>query len=174
MDVIPTEKLLSTACATINDKEMDSLIPLNSTMGDEIRRLETFKRWPKSHIVKPQSLAQAGFYYTNRDDYVQCAYCLGSIYNWMLGDNAMEEHRRLFPNCGFVKRVGNRYKCIKCLHAEVDVVFIPCLHITCCSKCAVTMTNCLMCREGIKSNLKVRFCHDKETFPSCAEQCDGV
>ena len=173
MDVIPTEKMVSAACAVI-DNTSNHLNPLNPTMGDEMDRLGTFKHWPKSHIVSPLTLARAGLYYINRADYVQCAYCLGSIFNWMLGDNAMEEHRRLYPNCRFIKSVGNRYKCIKCLHADVEVVFIPCLHITCCSRCAEKMTNCQMCREGIKSNLKVRFCHDKEIVPGSVEQCDSV
>lgn len=159
------------ACITISSNK---LIPLNQTMGDEMRRLETFRHWPKPHIVRPQSLAQAGFYYMNREDYVQCAFCLGSIFNWVEGDNAMEEHRRLYPNCRFIKRVGNRYKCMKCLNAEVEVVFIPCLHMNCCQLCSEKMTNCLVCNQGIKSSLKVRFCHEKETVPSNVEQCDTI
>ncbi len=166
---------VSSACFIIPDKVSDNkLIPLNTSMGDEITRLGTFRHWPKPQIVSASALAEAGLYYMNRDDYVQCAYCLGCMHNWMYGDNAMEEHRRLYPNCRFVKRVGNRYKCSKCLHAEVETVFIPCLHITCCQKCAETMTNCLVCKQGIKSSLKVRFCHDKEKLSSSLEQCDSV
>ncbi len=172
MDVIPTEKMFTDACLVIDNKiDSNKLIPLNKAMGDEMSRLETFKHWPKPHIVSSMELARAGLYYLNRDDHVQCAFCLGSIYNWVHGDNAMEEHRRLNPNCRFIKRVGNRYRCIKCHHAEVEVVFIPCLHITCCSRCAEKMTNCLMCREGIKSNLKLRFCYDKKIIPESLEQC---
>jgi hypothetical protein len=166
MDIEP-----KTACHIICDNK---LTPLNTTMGDEMRRLETFRHWPKPHIVSPQSLAQAGFYYVNHDDRVQCAFCLGNIYNWRQGDNAMEEHRRLRPNCSFIKRVANRYKCINCLHAEVEVAFIPCLHVNSCQKCSEIMTNCVVCNEGIKSTLKLRFCHEKETFPSSVEQCDSA
>ena len=166
MDIGPT-----TACATISGNE---LLPLNAAMGDEIRRLETFKHWPKPHIVTAQSLAQAGFYYTNRNDIVECAFCLGKIYNWKVGDNAVEEHRRLFPNCSFIKRVANRYKCIICLENEIEVAFIPCLHMVCCEKCSENLTNCLICGEGVKSALKLRFCHDIERFPSKVEQCDCV
>lgn len=166
MDIGPT-----TACHVIHD---DKLTAMNSTMSDEMRRLETFKHWPKPHIVTPAALAEAGLYYLNRDDYVQCAFCMGSIYNWVKGDNAMEEHRRLYPHCSFIKRAANRYKCINCLHADVEVVFIPCLHITCCQKCAEKMTNCFMCREGIKSSLKVRFCQDKGTVFPKVEQWDSV
>ena len=176
MDTVPTEKLVTAACGVIHDSKptSDKLIAMNTTMADEMDRLETFKHWPKPHIVSPMALARAGLYYTNRDDYVQCAYCLGNLFNWMVGDNAMEEHRRHFPDCRFIKRVGNRYKCMKCLRAEVEVVFVPCLHITCCSRCAETMKTCPVCRDGIKSSFKVRFCHNNETFPGRIEQCDFV
>lgn len=163
------DNTITSACLTIPH---NNLIPLNKTMGDEMRRLDTFKHWPKPHIVKPHALAQAGFYYLNRDDYVQCAYCLGTIYNWIDGDNAMEEHRRLNPTCSFIKRVAPRYKCVKCCVADVEVVNIPCLHINCCQKCTEKLTNCLVCKQGIKSSLKVRFSHENETFTSRVDQCD--
>jgi hypothetical protein len=36
---------------------------IHEPMQNLITRLETFKEWPKSYI-KPQDLANAGFYYT--------------------------------------------------------------------------------------------------------------
>lgn len=84
-------------------------------------------QWPKMDIISPASLAKAGFFYY-KDDSVCCAFCRGKVRNWeegmciifddkkinksiytLLGDLAMEEHRRHFPNCQFVqgKPVGN-------------------------------------------------------------------
>lgn len=163
---------IGSACLKTSDKKLQ---PLNATMREEIRRLETFRHWPKPHIVSPKALAEAGLYYLNRDDYVQCAFCLGIIHNWIDGDNAMEEHRRLYPNCCFVKRIAYRYKCVKCLQSDVDIVFIPCLHINTCHKCSDKMSNCIVCNQGIKSTLKVRFSHEKETIlSSTLEQCDSA
>ena len=157
MDIIPTEKLTTSDCT-----------PLNYGMCDEFQRFETFKKWPKSHIVTPSSLAQAGLYYLNRDDYVQCAFCLATMHNWVIGDNAIEEHRRHSPHCSFIKRLSIRYNCIKCIHADVQVVFFPCLHIICCEKCATKTTHCTICGLCIKSYLKIRFDYHKERE---LEQC---
>ena len=105
MDVIPTEKI-----------DASEVTAMNSMMSDEFQRFQTFKNWPKSHIISPSSLAQAGLYYLNRDDYVQCVFCLVTMNNWVLGDNAIEEHDRHSPNCSFIIQISNRYKCIKCIH----------------------------------------------------------
>ena len=147
MDIIPTEKI--DAC--------EQVTAMNSIMSDEFQRFETFKKWPKSHIISPSSLAQAGLYYLNRDDYVQCAFCLVTMNNWVIGDNAIEEHHRHSQNCSFIMQLSNRYKCIKCIHADVQVVFFPCLHIISCEKCASKTTHCTICGESIKSHLRVRF-----------------
>ena len=148
----------------------EEVTAMNSVMKDEFQRFETFKKWPKSHIVTPSSLAQAGLYYLNRDDYVQCAFCLGTMHNWRKGDNAIEEHRRHHPHCSFIKQISIRYKCITCIHADVQVVFFPCLHIICCDSCAAKIKQCIVCQQGIKSYLKIRFDYGKERR---VEQCDA-
>ncbi|XP_037820614.1 death-associated inhibitor of apoptosis 2 [Lucilia sericata] len=71
-------------------RELDLLI--------EKDRLATFVNWPNPHIT-PQSLAKAGFFYRNRSDEVECAWCKGVIAQWEKQDNAFEEHRRFFPEC---------------------------------------------------------------------------
>lgn len=44
-------------------------------------------------------MAKAGFFYRNRSDEVECAWCKGVIAQWEKQDNAFEEHRRFFPDC---------------------------------------------------------------------------
>ncbi|XP_065367916.1 death-associated inhibitor of apoptosis 2 [Calliphora vicina] len=61
-------------------------------------RLATFVNWPNPNIT-PQSLAKAGFFYRNRSDEVECAWCKGVIAQWEKQDNAFEEHQRFFPEC---------------------------------------------------------------------------
>lgn len=66
-------------------------------------RLSTFVNWP-SVVVKPEDLAECGFFYTGATDRVRCAFCKGSLHNWCKDDSPFNEHRRHFPQCPFVKR----------------------------------------------------------------------
>lgn len=69
----------------------------------ENSRLETYLNWPAGHIVTPQNLARAGFYYLQQGDKVKCAFCNGIVGFWEVGDDPKNEHRRHFPNCTFVQ-----------------------------------------------------------------------
>ncbi|XP_020296122.1 baculoviral IAP repeat-containing protein 7-B-like [Pseudomyrmex gracilis] len=42
-------------------------------------RINTFEAWPKSSKQTKQDLANAGFYYTGRDDQTLCYYCGGRL-----------------------------------------------------------------------------------------------
>ena len=53
-------------------------------------------------FVSPKNLVNAGFVYTGREDYVQCAFCAGIIGNWEEDDDPMTEHTKSFPRCAFV------------------------------------------------------------------------
>ncbi|XP_035788000.1 death-associated inhibitor of apoptosis 2-like [Anopheles albimanus] len=74
---------------------------------DERNRLATFAYWPVS-FIKPEELAEAGFYYTHQADEVKCAWCSGVIGRWELGDNAFQEHAKFFPGCTKVIIDSNR------------------------------------------------------------------
>jgi hypothetical protein len=54
-------------------------------------------------------MAMAGFFYYNKGDCVQCAFCLGILKQWERGDNPWAEHKRHFPRCPFILNlpVGN-------------------------------------------------------------------
>ncbi|CAL7946636.1 unnamed protein product [Xylocopa violacea] len=65
------------------------------------KRLQSFTNWPISSIMSPEALARAGFYYLQRNDEVQCAYCGGILKKWEPNDNPDKEHRKYFPDCDF-------------------------------------------------------------------------
>lgn len=70
-------------------------------LKSESIRLSTFRNW-QSPTMTPGELAKAGFFYFNDLDRVQCTFCLGIVQAWQAMDNALGEHRRLFPTCAFV------------------------------------------------------------------------
>ncbi|KAK9502252.1 hypothetical protein O3M35_011055 [Rhynocoris fuscipes] len=75
-------------------------------------RLATFNTWPLNSVVPPIKLAQAGFYYTQVDDKVQCAYCDGVVGSWEFGDDPDVEHQRHFPACPFIRNRNVSSPCI--------------------------------------------------------------
>ena len=78
-------------------------------LKDEEVRLSTFHDWPEraARIIEPRDLAKAGLFYTGQIDRVQCAFCRGFLRNWVQGDRPVNEHRKHFPNCSFVKRLND-------------------------------------------------------------------
>jgi len=48
-------------------------------------------------------LAAVGFYFTKHSVIVLCGFCGVEIGYWTEGDDALKEHRRWSPSCGFVK-----------------------------------------------------------------------
>lgn len=71
----------------------------------ERKRLLSFENWSYSANIRPAELSKAGFYSLLSGDRVQCAFCSGILRNWESGDNAMHEHRRLFPSCKFIRSI---------------------------------------------------------------------
>lgn len=71
-------------------------------MKYEINRQHSFKnRWPIADIT-PKSLAEAGFFYLQQEDRVQCPFCHIIISNWTPGDKPLREHMRNEPKCPFL------------------------------------------------------------------------
>ncbi|XP_063622260.1 E3 ubiquitin-protein ligase XIAP [Cydia splendana] len=68
-------------------------------------RLATFAEWPQGRPQGPDTLAEAGFFYTGQDDQVCCFYCDGGLGKWEASDEPWAEHARWFPSCGFVQLV---------------------------------------------------------------------
>ncbi|XP_039289307.1 death-associated inhibitor of apoptosis 1 isoform X2 [Nilaparvata lugens] len=74
----------------------------------EIERLKTFEGWRVPFLSAAQ-MAEAGFYYTKKDDIVRCAFCGVEVGSWVEGDNPMVDHQRWSPACRFLRKlpVGN-------------------------------------------------------------------
>lgn len=78
-------------------------------MKYECNRLYTFQnKWPLQYI-SPKSLAEAGFFYLQHEDRVQCPFCEIIIYNWTQDDKPLREHIKKSPKCPFLmgQEVGN-------------------------------------------------------------------
>lgn len=71
------------------------------------KRVESFKDWPflDDCSCTPQALAAAGFYHVPADncpDRVRCFFCHNELDGWNPDDEPLAEHRRYFPECGFL------------------------------------------------------------------------
>ena len=70
------------------------------------QRLRSFHLWPDQHKQKGKELARAGFYYSGTADLCYCcASNCGGLRNWLPEENPLEEHRKKYPNCAFVRLV---------------------------------------------------------------------
>lgn len=77
-------------------------------MKKEADRLRTYEKWPVSFMDK-NDMSAAGFYFTDREDVVRCAFCGVEVGRWEQGDDPLRDHQRWSPSCGFIKGfiVGN-------------------------------------------------------------------
>ena len=78
-------------------KERDDM--LTSPLSNYAARVETFKNWPPSIAVKPESLAVAGFFYEGIGDRVTCYSCGKSLKSWLPMDSPWVEHQKYSPTC---------------------------------------------------------------------------
>ena len=74
----------------------------------EEARLQTFQSWGGVRGASATEFAQAGFIYIGPPDRVQCVMCQGILKNWNDNDLPIEEHRKHFPDCAFVKDYFSR------------------------------------------------------------------
>ena len=77
----------------------------------EAHRLASFRNWQVDYIA-PADLARAGFFFLPNMDLVKCAFCDLFIHyhgEEEEGDQPMEAHRTLSPDCPFLQgaEVGN-------------------------------------------------------------------
>lgn len=53
-------------------------------------------------------------------------------------------------------QVNNQY-CKICYVNDVDTIFMPCMHVVACGRCALSMQNCPMCRKPIANRQRIYF-----------------
>ena len=75
-------------------------------MKDANLRLTTYYDFPTSCRVSTESLVEAGFFYTGKEDRVKCAFCYGALYSWEEDDVALIEHIKYYATCPFVKGIS--------------------------------------------------------------------
>ncbi|XP_013394174.1 baculoviral IAP repeat-containing protein 7-A-like [Lingula anatina] len=82
--------------------------PLSPTQRHryEHQRLLTFANWPDWAPASAPRLAKHGFFYTGRDDEVECFSCHRKVRGWKLGDNPENKHRQVSPNCHYINGVN--------------------------------------------------------------------
>lgn len=71
-------------------------------MNIEENRLALLENWSDVSGISAQEIAAAGFYATRSGNEVQCYWCMEKVNSWQEGDNALEKHRQLSPNCPFI------------------------------------------------------------------------
>src|SRR5277367_248812 len=141
-----------------------SAIPENSPKHPQFITLEpriaSFKSW--AFDIKPQKLAESGFYYTGVSDFIQCFYNGCGLRNLDPTDNVWQLHASLYPTCEFYNfkpkqsnTMLHESQCCKiCLDMEREITFLPCAHLITCIACAYTLTFCPICRKDIKQRLR--------------------
>ncbi|RWS06506.1 baculoviral IAP repeat-containing protein 7-like isoform X1 [Leptotrombidium deliense] len=76
--------------------------PLFTAFESYESRLNSFQYWPLPTWIKPETLANAGFFYTGIADCVKCYYCMGQLCFWQPDDDPWIKHAQWYPACGFV------------------------------------------------------------------------
>lgn len=66
-------------------------------------RLKTFHNWPEITGQTPQELAEAGFFFTQKEDRVICFSCGGGLCEWNADDNPWEQHALHYGKCNHIK-----------------------------------------------------------------------
>ncbi|KAI4491236.1 hypothetical protein M0802_010332 [Mischocyttarus mexicanus] len=106
-------------------KSVDEVDNVNYRFESE--RLRSFRNWPVS-FLKPEKLAEAGFYYLGEGDKVKCFECNIEICQWVENDDPMEDHARWSDRCRFIKKepcgnipLGADPNVIPQLRASIDI-----------------------------------------------------
>ncbi|XP_050418713.2 baculoviral IAP repeat-containing protein 7 [Patella vulgata] len=69
-------------------------------------RVATFSNWPRrSPLPSKEQIAEAGFYYLEREDAVKCFFCGGVLKSWRDDDIPWQEHAKWFPKCPYLLRI---------------------------------------------------------------------
>ncbi|MDP0563020.1 MAG: RING-HC finger protein [Candidatus Endonucleobacter sp. (ex Gigantidas childressi)] len=67
-------------------------------------RLSSYVNWPRQDKQAPESLADAGYFYTGVEDIVRCFCCDLGMAEWSGNERPWQEHARHSSYCWFLKR----------------------------------------------------------------------
>ncbi|ODM88150.1 Baculoviral IAP repeat-containing protein 7 [Orchesella cincta] len=71
-------------------------------MGTLSSRLKSFEKWEHKNKPEPSVLAEAGFFFSGKQDRVYCFYCGIGLHHWLSEDNPWMEHAISSPKCTFL------------------------------------------------------------------------
>ncbi|XP_064478350.1 baculoviral IAP repeat-containing protein 2-like [Ornithodoros turicata] len=63
---------------------------------------------PRTELLSRERLADAGLFYTNKNDETVCFYCGGTLSHWESFDDPYKEHARWHPSCDYIHTVMQR------------------------------------------------------------------
>ncbi|XP_052811704.1 baculoviral IAP repeat-containing protein 3-like isoform X3 [Mya arenaria] len=87
-------------------------------------RFSSYKTWPMSAVQRPYQLAEAGLYYTGREDHVRCFACDGGLRRWDPEDDPWIEHCKWFPACPFAReQKGDEYIALVQATMDTDIAY---------------------------------------------------
>ncbi|XP_026285713.1 death-associated inhibitor of apoptosis 1 isoform X1 [Frankliniella occidentalis] len=119
----PVERGDYDECGIYNIKKSDNcpVIPSLEKLGIQKRynpahpayvtsdaRIESYESWPIGLKLRPQELAEAGFFYTGLGDKTICFQCGGALKDWAETDEPWREHALYFSKCGHVVQTKGR------------------------------------------------------------------
>jgi hypothetical protein len=146
-------------------------------------RLLSFANWPSIPEISTVTMAQAGFYYEGKIDFVKCFYCNGGIMGWAKGDNPFIRHAQSYNDCLYIRAikgetfmqqaacfpeeiisyaqcddaVPEEFQCPFCLQRRIRVFLGPCGHLGGCGRCARKQEACPICRAPIMGRYEFKF-----------------
>ena len=80
-------------------------LPRYPEYATRVSRLESFDGWMHEHTQSARALSDAGFFWTENDDEVQCYHCGGGLRRLAPGEDPLEMHYRWFPGCHLVRQL---------------------------------------------------------------------
>ena len=144
----------------------DLLTNLSKFDSTLLLRYESFKTWPKQHVITKENLSGAGFTYRNTSDVVECKTCGLRVNNWNEGDDPYLYHIKFRPDCDFASNMKNKpyverlkwkiawmnYEklCKSCKKKQALAVLLPCHHASSCFDCAKKDNFCGKCNGTIR------------------------
>jgi len=146
-------------------------------------RLLSFDNWPYPNGMSPVKLAQAGFYFEGKVDFVRCYYCNGGVMDWTNGDDPFIRHAQMYSDCVYIRIIkgeqfmlqSQRYpssiptwaqredfipaelQCPYCVSRRMRIILGPCGHVGGCGNCSHQHANCPVCRRKVMGRFQINF-----------------
>ncbi|XP_064478299.1 baculoviral IAP repeat-containing protein 2-like [Ornithodoros turicata] len=120
---MPLEEERNTTSSRASAK-ISSVCPKHPKFQSLEERLRSFSDLP-SHLLqrlKPEELANLGFFYTGRSDAVICSYCGNAHGDWTGNEHPFVEHCRWYPECEHMRKIQGDVPVDNIRNAHVDLL----------------------------------------------------